>query len=113
MQIKKDVNVTSDLIYVLDKIKYTITVYNAGPCNATNVNVSEVLSPHLKLDHYNATGNTIYNVDKGIFEYCYHVYKAYDDEGNETYYDDSYFNADLTSFSFLSKWSKNKGVPPV
>lgn len=23
------------------------------------------------------------NVDKGIFEYCYHVYKAYDDEGNE------------------------------
>ena len=66
LQIKKDVNVTSDLIYVLDKIRYTITVYNDGPCNATNVNVTEVLSSHLKLLD-NVTANGYYNVTDGIW----------------------------------------------
>ncbi len=66
LQITKGVNVTSDLIYVLDEIKYTITVYNAGPCNATNVNVSEVLSSHLKLIK-NETVNGYYNLTEGIW----------------------------------------------
>ena len=66
LQINKTVNVTSKVIYVLDEIKYTITVFNAGPCNATNVNVSEVLSPHLKLVK-NETKNGYYDVDKGIW----------------------------------------------
>ena len=66
LQITKEVNVTADIIYVLDEIKYTITVYNAGPCNATNVNVSEVLSPHLVLTK-NETVNGYYNVTEGIW----------------------------------------------
>ena len=67
LQIKKEVNTSSTVINVTDSIKYTITVFNAGPCNATNVNVSEVLSPHLKMDHYDATGGTTYDVKKGIW----------------------------------------------
>ena len=66
LQITKGVNVTSDVIYVLDEIKYTITVYNAGPCNATNVNVSEVLSSHLELIK-NETNAGYYNVTEGIW----------------------------------------------
>ena len=66
LQITKGVNVTSDVIYVLDEIKYTITVYNAGPCNATNVNVSEVLSSHLELTK-NETNAGYYNVTEGIW----------------------------------------------
>ena len=55
LKIKKEVNFTGDVINVTDSIKFTITVYNDGPCNATNVNVTEVLSPHLKLTKSNAT----------------------------------------------------------
>ncbi|WP_295112191.1 Ig-like domain repeat protein [uncultured Methanobrevibacter sp.] len=66
LQITKGVNITSDVIYVLDEIKYTITVYNAGPCNATNVNVSEILSSHLKLIK-NETNAGYYNVTEGIW----------------------------------------------
>ncbi len=66
LQITKGVNVTSDVIYVLDEIKYTITVYNAGPCNATNVNVGEVLSSHLELIK-NETNAGYYNVTEGIW----------------------------------------------
>ena len=53
---------------MLDKIRYTITVYNDGPCNATNVNVSEVLSSHLKLIK-NETDYGYYDVNKGINVY--------------------------------------------
>ena len=66
LQITKKVNVTADIIYVLDEIKYTITVYNAGPCNATNVNVTEVLSPHLELID-NETASGYYNVTEGMW----------------------------------------------
>ena len=69
LQIKKEVNVSSNLIHVLDEIEYTITVYNDGPCNATNVNVSEVLSPHLKLIK-NETANGYYNATEGIWYIC-------------------------------------------
>ena len=50
LQIMKDVNVTSRIVEVNDYIRYIITVYNDGPCNATNVNVSEKLSPFLKFN---------------------------------------------------------------
>ena len=66
LQIKKEVNVTGNVVNVTDSIKYTITVFNAGPCNATNVNVSEVLSPHLKLTN-NETENGYYNLTEGIW----------------------------------------------
>ena len=66
LQIKKDVNFTGDVINVTDYIKFTITVYNAGPSNATNVNVSEVLSPHLKLIK-NETGTGYYNLTGGYW----------------------------------------------
>lgn len=46
--ISKKVNVTTGFVNVTDVIKFTITVHNNGPCDAHNVNVTEVLSPLLK-----------------------------------------------------------------
>ena len=66
LEIKKEINVTSKQIYVLDEIKFTITVTNNGPCNATNVNVSEVLNPHLKLIK-NETDTGDYDADEGVW----------------------------------------------
>ena len=48
LAITKEVNVSGD-VNVSDVIKFTITVTNNGPCNATGVYVSEILSPHLKM----------------------------------------------------------------
>ncbi|MBE6506271.1 MAG: DUF11 domain-containing protein, partial [Methanobrevibacter millerae] len=59
LEISKDVNV-SGYVNVTDKIKFTITVKNNGPCDATGVNVTEVLSPYLKL-----TSNT---TDVGYYD---------------------------------------------
>ena len=59
LEISKDVNV-SGYVNVTDKIKFTITVKNNGPCDASGVNVTEVLSPHLKL-----TSNT---TDVGYYD---------------------------------------------
>ena len=47
LKITKDVNV-SGVISVTDRVKFTITVTNNGPCNATGVYVGERLSPHLR-----------------------------------------------------------------
>ena len=66
LQIQKEVNFTGNVIDVTDYIKYTITVFNDGPCNATNVNVSEVLSPHLKLIKYE-TDYGYYNLTGGYW----------------------------------------------
>ena len=66
LQIKKEINVTTNIIHVLDQIKYTITVYNAGPCNATNVNVTEVLNSHLKFIDYD-TEYGYYNLTGGYW----------------------------------------------
>ena len=66
LKINKTVNVTGTVVNVTDYIKFTITVFNDGPCNATNVNVSEVLSPHLRLDKA-TTANGYYNVTEGIW----------------------------------------------
>ena len=65
LRINKTVNVTGNVVNVTDKIKFTITVYNDGPCNATNVNVTEKLSPHLKLT--NVTGDGKYNETTGYW----------------------------------------------
>ena len=66
LQIMKDVNVTSGFVEVYDVIKYTITVYNDGPSNATNVEVSEVLSPYLDyMGHNTDFGN--YSNTEGIW----------------------------------------------
>ena len=59
--INKTVNVTGDVVSVLDNIEFTITVFNNGPCNATGVTVEENLDPHLKLVSYVAsTGDGTY-----------------------------------------------------
>jgi len=62
----KDVNVTSGFVEVYDVIKYTITVYNDGPSNATNVEVNEVLSPYLDyMGHNTDFGN--YSNTEGLW----------------------------------------------
>ena len=66
LQINKTVNVTGNIVNVTDYIKFTITVFNDGPCNATNINVTEKLSPHLKLTK-NETANGYYNVTEGVW----------------------------------------------
>ena len=57
LSIHKDVNVTGT-VNVTDLIEFVVTVFNDGPCNATNVLVSEALNPHLRLVSYNATVGT-------------------------------------------------------
>ena len=47
LRINKTVNAT--VVNVTDLVEYNITVVNAGPCNATGVNVTEKLSPFVKL----------------------------------------------------------------
>ena len=56
VSITKGVNVTAtDYVYIGDRIKFTVTVHNAGPSNATGVFVEEFLDTHLRLVYYNAT----------------------------------------------------------
>ena len=64
LQINKTVN--ASIVNVSDRIEFTITVKNNGPCNATGVNVSEILSKSLKLTN-NITKNGYYNVTEGIW----------------------------------------------
>lgn len=66
VSITKEVNVSSSEVDITDLIKFTITVHNAGPCNATGVNVSEVISPALKFINYTSTAGK-YNVTEGIW----------------------------------------------
>ncbi len=54
LQINKTANVTTP-VSVNDKIKFTISVYNAGPCNATGVYVGEEIKFPLKFISANAT----------------------------------------------------------
>ena len=49
LSIAKKVNVTKDVINVLDVIQFDIVVYNNGPCNATGVIVEELIDPHLEV----------------------------------------------------------------
>ena len=49
LEITKEVNVTNNAVFYGDTIMFTITVRNNGPCDATGVNVTEVLSPHINL----------------------------------------------------------------
>ena len=56
----------ASIAQVGDFIQFTINVYNHGPCDATNVTVSEVLSPHLKMTS-NSTWAGYYNVTEGIW----------------------------------------------
>ena len=65
LNVTKKVNV-SGFVNVTDLIKFTITVHNNGPCNATGVNVTEVLSPHLRMIS-NATDYGYYNKTAGIW----------------------------------------------
>ena len=64
LEITKEVN--SEDIHINDLIIFTITVKNNGPCDATDVNVSEILSTHLKMDRY-VTWDSYYDVDEGIW----------------------------------------------
>ena len=60
LQISKEVNVTSGVVNVSDLIKFTITVRNNGPSDASGVYVSEVLNPNLKM-LYNTTSVGTYD----------------------------------------------------
>lgn len=42
-------SMSRSIVNVTDIIEFDIVAYNTGPCDAINVNVSEVLSSHLKL----------------------------------------------------------------
>ncbi|MBQ9025751.1 MAG: DUF11 domain-containing protein [Methanobrevibacter sp.] len=66
LEITKNVDVESRFVNVSDIIQFTITVTNNGPCDATNVTVSEVLSPYLKMTA-NLTWIGYYNVSEGIW----------------------------------------------
>ena len=66
LAINKSVNFTGDVVCVGDTIIFTVTVWNNGPCDATNVNVTEVLSPHLEMIGY-STWDGYYDVDDGVW----------------------------------------------
>ena len=66
LEINKTVNVESNVVHLGDSIIFTITVRNNGPCDATNVNVTEVLSPHLSMVEY-STWDSYYDVDAGVW----------------------------------------------
>ena len=66
LTVLKEVNVTGGLVNFTDKIKFTITVHNNGPCNATGVNVTEVLNSNLKMIS-NETDYGHYSVDDGVW----------------------------------------------
>ena len=66
LAITKDVNVTADVVNVGDIIKYTVTVTNYGPSKAFGVNVTERLSPYLKLIRSKTTKGS-YNLEDGYW----------------------------------------------
>ena len=66
LNITKTVDVKSGIVVVGDTIVFTITVRNNGPCDATGVNVTEVLSPHLKFVNC-TTWDSHYDVDAGVW----------------------------------------------
>ena len=66
LEISKEVNVTTNIVEFGDIIKFTIAVRNNGPCDAHDVNVTEVLNPHLKLIK-NETENGYYSLTDGIW----------------------------------------------
>ena len=75
LQINKEVNVTSGVVNVSDLIKFTITVWNNGPCDAGGVVVAEALNSNLELVSCNATvgGYDGYTWNVGSlasFDYC-------------------------------------------
>lgn len=67
LKITKDVNVTGNLVNVTDTIKYTINVTNLGPSDAMGVNVTEILSPYLKLLKNETNGYGYYNYTGGYW----------------------------------------------
>ena len=74
LTITKIVNTTTATIG--DLILYTITVYNDGPSDATNVNVTEILSDKLELIATNATQG-YYNKTEGVW----HIFKLLNKTG--------------------------------
>jgi uncharacterized repeat protein (TIGR01451 family) len=62
--ITKECDVT--YAHVGDRVVFIITVVNNGPCDATNVTVSEVLSEHLNMTEYHTWASS-YDVDKGLW----------------------------------------------
>lgn len=66
LNITKSVNVTGDSVNVTDIIEYTITVRNKGPSASWDVNVTEVLSPYLKLLD-NQTTRGYYDYARGVW----------------------------------------------
>ncbi|WP_298521338.1 Ig-like domain repeat protein [uncultured Methanobrevibacter sp.] len=68
VKVTKKVNITTSSVNVTDKIKFTITVHNNGPCDASDVYVNETLSSHLKFESATVTpGYGSYNRDTGIW----------------------------------------------
>ena len=65
LSITKEVNVGSEVL-VGQTVVFTITVRNNGPSDATNVNVTEVLSSHLNMTEY-ITWDSHYDVDAGVW----------------------------------------------
>ena len=66
LEIIKEVTFGGSVVNVSDVVQFSITVINNGPCDATNVTVSEVLSPHLEMT-YNSTWVGYYDVNEGIW----------------------------------------------
>ena len=66
LEITKEVTKGGSIVNVSDEIEFTIKVRNNGPCDATNVTVVEILSPHLEMTG-NSTWKNYYNVTTGIW----------------------------------------------
>ena len=64
--INKTVNVDSNVVHLGDSIIFTVTVRNKGPCDATDVNVTEKLDSHLRFVN-SFTWDSYYDVDAGMW----------------------------------------------
>ncbi|WP_298521337.1 Ig-like domain repeat protein [uncultured Methanobrevibacter sp.] len=83
LNITKEVNVTGDFVNVTDYIMYTINVTNKGPTESWDVNVTEILTPYLKLinstaskGYYNYTNGTWFIGDLAVNENVSLIIKA-------------------------------------